>query len=63
MQKVEFIVERTGTGFSAYAIDYEVYTVGETLEELNANMVDAMNLHLEEKGLVVTEEDLVVNLK
>jgi predicted RNase H-like HicB family nuclease len=58
MSKIEFVVERTTTGYSAYATHHSVYTVGETLTELKANMVEALNLHFEETGRKVTEADL-----
>jgi len=32
--KIEMIVERTKTGFSAYAEKFPVYTVGKSLEKL-----------------------------
>ncbi len=36
--KIEMIVEKTKTGYSAYAEKFPVYTVGTTLNELKANM-------------------------
>jgi predicted RNase H-like HicB family nuclease len=54
MKKVVFIVEKTGTGFSAYSEDFEdipVGTTGETIEELRENIVDAYNSFAELKGL------------
>lgn len=62
MAHYEFMVERTGTGYSAYATNHDVYTVGATLAELKANMVEALNLHLSESGKTVTEADLKVTL-
>ena len=59
-KKIEFVVERTGTGFSAYATDHDVYTVGETMVELKANMVEALNLHFESSAY--TENDVQVTL-
>ena len=58
MSKIEFVVERTATGYSAYATAYSVYTVGETLPELKTSMVEALNLHFEESGRKVTEDEL-----
>ncbi|MCC2545511.1 hypothetical protein LJY25_03575 [Hymenobacter sp. BT175] len=59
---IEFIVERTGTGYSAYAEAYAVYTVGTTLREVKGNMVEALNLHLEDTGYAVTEDDVRLTL-
>jgi hypothetical protein len=62
IKPIEFIVERTSTGYSAYATNYNVYTVGTSLAELKAGMVDALNLHFADKGRTVTEADLKVTL-
>ncbi len=46
--KIKMVVERTKTGYSAYAEKYLVYTVGTTLEELKVNMLEALNLYFDE---------------
>lgn len=60
--KIEMIVEKTKTGYSAYAEKYPVYTVGHSLEELKANILEALNLHFEEQGKTVSENDLKITL-
>jgi predicted RNase H-like HicB family nuclease len=60
--KIEMMVERTNTGYSAYATKHPVYTVGGSLEELKANMLDALNLYFEEGGKPITENDLKITL-
>jgi predicted RNase H-like HicB family nuclease len=63
MKKIVFTVEKTDTGYSAYCEDAEgfVATVGSTMAELKANMVEAYNLHQEETGnSPIREEDLAV---
>lgn len=60
--KIEMIVERTKTGYSAYAEKFPVYTIGKSLEELKANMLEALNLYFENEGKTVTEKDLKINL-
>ena len=47
--KIEMIVERTKTGYSAYSEKYPVFTVGKSLQELKTNMLEALNLHFEAK--------------
>ncbi len=47
------IVERTNTGYCAYASKYSVYTVGNDLPELKANMLEALNLYFEESGKTI----------
>ncbi|MCY7349356.1 MAG: hypothetical protein LH606_01640 [Cytophagaceae bacterium] len=41
---LEFVVEKTNTGYSAYAVKYPVATTGRTFEELKANALEAINL-------------------
>jgi hypothetical protein len=60
--KIEMIVERTKTGYSAYAEKYPVFTVGKSLEELKANMLEALNLSFEGQGKTITEKDLKITL-
>jgi predicted RNase H-like HicB family nuclease len=60
--KIEMIVERTKTGYSAYAEKYSVYTVGKSLEELKNNILEAVNLYLEDTGRTITEDDLRISL-
>jgi predicted RNase H-like HicB family nuclease len=64
MKRIEFSVERTNTGYSAYTTDDKltVAVVGETLPELKANMVEALNLHFEDSGKTFTEADLRVTV-
>lgn len=60
--KIEIIVERTKTGYSAYAAKYPAYTVGKTLAELKAKMLDALNLYFEKEGKPISEKDLKITL-
>ncbi|MBX2887062.1 MAG: hypothetical protein KF829_00270 [Ferruginibacter sp.] len=60
--KIEMIVERTKTGYSAYAEKYPVYTVGTSLDELKSQMIEALNLYFEQKGKTITEENLKITL-
>ena len=60
--KIEMIVERTKTGYSANAEKYPVFTVGRSLEELKANMLEALNLYFEMEGKALTEKDLKITL-
>ena len=62
IMKIEMIVERTKTGYSAYSEKYPVFTVGKSLQELKANMLEALNLHFEAKGKIFTEADLKITL-
>lgn len=47
MKQIRFIVEKTATGYAAYAEDFDnipVGTTGNTMTELKENIVSAMNL-------------------
>lgn len=53
MSNIVFVVEKTGTGFSAYAEDFEKIpagTTGDTMAELRTNIEDAYNSVAEFKG-------------
>lgn len=60
--KIEMIVERTKTGYSAYAAKYPVYTVGKSLGALKTQMIEALNLYFEKVGKPITEKDLKITL-
>ena len=51
-------IEKTETGYSAYTVKYPVYTVGKTLEELEENILEALNLFFAPQKKTVTEQDL-----
>jgi len=48
-KKSEVIIEKTDTGFSAYARDYPVYTTGESMNDLIDNTCEAFSLYFENK--------------
>ena len=60
MKKYEFIVEKTGTGYSAYDEAQGAYTTGATMEDLQVNMVTALSLALStaDKTVPVTMADI-----
>jgi predicted RNase H-like HicB family nuclease len=60
--KIEMIVEKTRTGYSAYADKFPVYTIGKTLKELKANILEALNLLFEKDGKSISENDLKIIL-
>jgi predicted RNase H-like HicB family nuclease len=60
--KIEMIIERTKTGYSAYSPNFPVFTVGKSLEELKVNILEAANLYLEDEKMMVSENDLKVTL-
>lgn len=65
MKKIVFIVEKTGTGFSAYAEDDNIpaSTSGDNMSELRNNIVDAYNSLAELKNLPeVTIDEISIQL-
>ena len=60
MAKIKVKVEKTRTGFSAYAEKYAAFTTGKSVQELTANMVEALNLlfEAEQKERIVTKHDV-----
>lgn len=61
-KKIEVAVEKTDTGFSAYAIDYPVFTTGKTISDLTENLVEALNLYFEDDGLFVDAKNLKLEI-
>lgn len=57
-KKIKIIVERTDTGFSAFAEDYPVFTTGRTVPELTDNALEAANLYFEEEGIALNHNNL-----
>lgn len=65
MKKFKFIIEKTATGFSAYAEDdkYPVFTTGASIAELKRNILEALNLLLEHTNEpAVTGESVLIKL-
>ena len=60
--KIVITVEKTKTGYSAYAEKFPVYSVGKTIEKLRSSILDAINLFLEGRGKPVKDEDLMLVL-
>ncbi|HEY9047928.1 MAG TPA: hypothetical protein VIN08_18600 [Ohtaekwangia sp.] len=65
MKKIVVKVERTETGFSAYAEKYAAFTTGKNSSELIANMAESLNLYFEEegKGKVITPNDIAFEME
>lgn len=60
--RIEVTVEKTKTGYSAYARKYPVYTVGKTQEQLKIQIIEALNIYFEDQKKIVTENDLKIKL-
>lgn len=52
MNEIIFLVEEDiESGFTAKALNYSIFTQGETLDELKVNIKDAIACHLEEEDI------------
>lgn len=60
MKKLKIIVEKTSTGYSAYADKFPVYTTGRDVKELGHNILEAINFHFGELGekRIIARKDL-----
>ena len=60
--KIEMIVEKTKTGYSAYATKHSIFTAGKDFEELRNNMLDALTLHFHRQQKKFTADNLKITL-
>lgn len=57
-KKIEMIVEKTRTGFSAYAEDYPIFTTGKTIPELINNAYEAVTLYYDDQKIKITPDSI-----
>ncbi|WP_176752714.1 helix-turn-helix domain-containing protein [Psychroflexus sediminis] len=50
-KKIIMTVEKTNTGFSAYAVDYPIFTTGQSVPELINRAYEAIEFYFEEENL------------
>lgn len=58
IKKINMIVEKTNTGFSAYSDMFSIFTTGKTIPELTNNSFEAVALHFEGQDLKLTHGDI-----
>jgi len=56
-KRIQIIVEKTDTGFSAYSDEFPIFTTGRTVPELINNAYEATQLYLEDE-YEITHENL-----
>ena len=61
-KKIEITVEKTDSGYSAYAENMNVFSTGKDITELYANLLEALNFAYEDLGYEITVENLKLNL-
>ena len=57
-KKIKITIEKTKTGYSAYADDLAVFTTAKDIPSLHKNLIEALNLSYEEKGYFVEADNL-----
>ena len=60
--KISVIIEKTGTGFSAYAEDHPVYSTGKTMTELIENVYEAVALYYEDSKIQMKPDNIKFEL-
>jgi predicted RNase H-like HicB family nuclease len=50
-EKIKVIIEKTKDGYSAYTEEFPVYTIGHSVDEIKANILEAINLYKEHNNL------------
>lgn len=58
MKNIKIIVEKTDTGFSAYASDFAIFTTGTNIPELIANVYEATDFYFEEERVKPKHRDI-----
>lgn len=61
-KKIPITIERTQTGYSAYADGLPVFTTSATIAELYENVLEALNLYYEDQGIDLTTANLKLQL-
>ena len=61
-KKINMIVEKTDTGFSAYSEAYPIFTTGNSIPELVNNAYEAVDLYFEEQNIMVSSENVLFEI-
>ncbi len=57
-RKVVMVLEKTNTGFSAYALEYPVYTTANNIPELLNNAYESVSLFFDDENIKVLPEQI-----
>lgn len=60
--RIAVLVEKTDTGFSAYCKDLNVFTAAGNVNELYANLIEALELYFEDEEMTISKEDLDLSI-
>jgi hypothetical protein len=56
--KIDIVIEKTKTGFSAYSEEHAIFTTAQSIPELIGNTVEAANLYFEDENVTITQKNL-----
>jgi predicted RNase H-like HicB family nuclease len=62
-KKIVVIIEKSNTGFSAYAADYPVYTTATTINELLDNVHEAFSVYFEDEKFNASQINFEIDFK
>lgn len=62
--KINMTILKEDIGYGAQAIlkGYSIFTIGDTYDELKANILEAVNLSFEDKGFIYTLDEIKLTL-
>jgi predicted RNase H-like HicB family nuclease len=61
-QKIDVTIEKTDTGYSAFADDLNVFTTAKDIASLHTNLIEGINLYFEDKGYFIEEDNIRLHL-
>jgi predicted RNase H-like HicB family nuclease len=61
-KKINLTVEKTDSGFSAFSVDYPIFTTGQSIPELINNAYEASEFYFEEENVKVEPNDIIFEI-
>ena len=61
-KSIDVSIEKTNTGFSAFAEDLGIYSTAKSVDSLTSNLVEALNLYYEDEEIFVDHANLRLHL-
>ncbi len=57
-RKLNFIIEKTDTGFSVFSEKYPIYSTGRNISELYTNIAEAATLYFEDQEVIISSANI-----
>lgn len=61
-KKIKVIVEKTDTGFSAYAESLPVFTTVISISAIQKSILEALNFYFEDQGVMIKSDNIVLSI-